>query len=217
MTKKTENSRNTTFEWLLSILKNSKESALVRVVLWRDRRPFAIKLKQLEKPVGVEAYDKSEYDSICERIALNDQFEIHTELLGRLITKVEGNPYPGEQKRVLKLAVDLIPEGGKGGWCAIFRDPDFAFPTNFENERITFPAEVSVNVRDLERKLWSLVREDDTILAAEVPQVLGFEPNSKAFRVVKSKLEERSWTWVTRRVDGVRVRLVLPPPGDRPL
>jgi len=168
-------------------------------------------MKALEAPYGLQAYDKSEYDGWCERIRLNDQFEVNTELLGRLIIKVEDNPYPGEQKRVLKLAMDLIPEGGKGGWCAIFRDPDFDFPPNFENERISFPAEVSLNVKDIEHKLWELVRADNTIAADAVAPALGFKANSKAYRTIKSKLQERNWVWANRREEGKMTKIVIAP------
>jgi hypothetical protein len=211
VTKTTSNSQSTTFEWLLNILKNSKEFAQARVYLWRDLRSFAIKMKGLEAPYGSQSYDKSEYDGWVERIRLNDQFEVNTELLGRLIIKVEDNPYPGEQKRVLKLAMDLIPEGGKGGWCAIFRDSDFDFPPNFENERISFPAEVSVDVKVIEGKLWELVREDNTIAADAVAPALGFKANSKAYRTIKSKLQERNWIWANRREEGKMTKIVIAP------
>lgn len=212
MTKKISSSQSTTFEWLLSILKSSRECAQVRVYLWRDRRPFAIRCKKREAPSKFfDSYDKSEYDRWDEVIKINDQFEVDTELLERLIVKVSENPYPGEQKRVLKVAMDLIPERGKGGWCAIFRDPGFDFPPNFENERITFPAEVVIDVRDVERKLWEMVRGDNTILAAEVPQALSMTPNGKSYRVVKERLKERGWVWGSRRESGLKVKIVTAP------
>ena len=211
MTKTTPSSPNTTFDWLLNTLTNSLKSAKERVLFWRDRRSFATERREAEKPANGGSYDRSEYDRWCEVIRINDQFEVSTELLGRLIVKVEGNPYPGERRSVLKLAVDLIPEGGKVGWRAIFQDPDFKFPRNFENERITFPAEVSVDVREIERRLLELAREDRTIAAAEVAPCLGMVANGKAFRVVKERLEERKWVWSKRREGGKLVRIVIPP------
>lgn len=211
MTKITPNSQNTTYDWLKNILQNSWMFAQERVHLWRDRRPFAIRMKKLEAPCGTDSYDKSEYDGWRERIKINDQYEVCTELLGRLILQVESNPYPGEQKRVLKVAVDLIPEGGQQGWRAIFQDPDFNFPSNFENERITFPAEVSVDVKVIEQKLWELVREDNTIAAEEIPSVLNLAVNGKAYRAVKSKLQERNWVWSRRRESGKLTTIVTAP------
>lgn len=184
-----------------------------KVNLWREKRPYAIERKQAERQVGFgAAYDKSEFDGWSERIRINDQFEVNTELLGRLIVKVEGNPYPGEQRRVLKLAIDLIPEGGKVGWRSIFQDKEFGFPPNFENERITFPAEVAVDVKEIERRLYEFVREDNTIVAAVVPVVLNLKAHSNAYRAVKSKLEERGWCWVQRREQGKKVKVVVAPP-----
>jgi len=211
VTKTIQNSQNTTYDWLKNILQNSWMFAQEKVHLWRDRRPFAIRMKKLEAPCGTDSYDKSEYDGWRERIKINDQYEVSTELLGRLIVQVESNPYPGEQKRVLKVAVDLIPEGGQQGWRAIFQDPDFNFPPNFENERITFPAEVSVDVKVIERKLWELVREDNTIAAEEIPSVLNLAANGKAYRAVKSKLQERNWVWSSRRESGKVKKIVIAP------
>ena len=212
MTKTIQNSQNTTYDWLKNILANSWTFAQERVHLWRDRRPFAIECRNAERQVAFgAAYDKSEYDGWCERIKLNDQYEVSTELLGRFIVKVEGNPYPGEQKRVLKIAVDLIPEGGKFGWQAIFQDPSFNFPPNFENERITFPAEISVDVKVIEQKLWELVREDNTIVASEIPSALNLAPTGKAYASVRTKLKERNWVWSRRRESGKNLWIVTAP------
>jgi len=212
VTKTTPDSQSTTYDWLKNILANSWMFAQGKVHLWRDRRPFAIECRNAERKVVYNSsYDKNEYDGWHERVKLNDEFEVSTELLGRLIVQVESNPYPGEQKRVLKIAVDLIPEGGKFGWMAIFRDPDFDFPPNFENERITFPAEVSVDVKVIEQKLWELVREDDTIVASEIPSALNLEANSKPFRAIKSKLQERNWEWSRRIEEGKKVTIVTAP------
>ena len=183
-----------------------------KVHLWRDRRPFAIDRRNAERGVAYHAaYDKSEYDSWQERIKLNDQHEVSTELLNRLIVKVESNPYPGEQQRVLKIAVDLIPEGGKFRWMAIFRDPDFNFPPRFENERITFPAEVSVDVKVIEQKLWEMARGDYTIVAGDIPVALNLTVSSKVYRTIKSKLEQRGWCWGQRREQGKVVKIVTAP------
>lgn len=212
MTKTTPNSQSTTYDWLKSILQNSWMFAQEKVHLWRERRPYAIERREAEKPIAYgAAFDFSELDGWSDRIKINDQFEVNTELLGRLIVQVESNPYPGEQKRVLKMAVDLIPDGGKFGWQAIFRDRDFGFPPNFENERISFPAEVSLNVKDIERKLWELVRADNTIAADAVAPALGFKANSKAYRTIKSKLQERNWVWANRREEGKMTKIVIAP------
>jgi hypothetical protein len=184
-----------------------------RVSLWRKKRAFAISQKEKER-LGKDkrkAYDKSEYDGWSERIRINDNYEVATELIGRLSEAVQSNPYPGERKRVLTIAVSLIPEGGKGGWRVILQDPDFNFPPNFANERITFPALVSVSVLDIEKKLWELVREDNTISASEVPRALNMGANSKAYREVKTSLEQRNWRWGQRRIHGKMEKVVFAP------
>ena len=183
-----------------------------KVFYWRQTRAFATERKEAEKQLAFGAsYDKSEYDGWCERIKLNDQHEVSTELVERLIDAVKTNPYPEQRKRVLTIAVGLIPEGGKVGWRLIFEDPDFNFPRNFANERITFPALVSVSVAEIERKLWELVREDNTIAANEIPEVLSMEPRSNAYRTVKRKLEERDWRWGQKKREGKMEKVVFPP------
>jgi hypothetical protein len=217
VTKTTSNSPSITYDWLLSILKRSWEFAQERVYLWREKRSFAIERKDAERQIAFgKSFDKSEYDKWCEIIKINDQHEIFTELIERLLTAVQSNPNPGERKRVIKIAVDLIPEGGKLGWRLIFEDPDFNFPRNFANERITFPALVEVDVRDVEKQLWELVREDNTIPANEVPVALNMSPNSNAYRAVKVKLEERDWVWKRRRRDGKLEGIVVAPPRKLP-
>ncbi len=213
MTKTTSNSQSITYDWLVNTLTNSWMFAQERVSLWRKRRAFAISQKEKEK-LGDDkrkAYDKSEYDGWAERIRINDDYEIATELIGRLSEAVQSNPYPGERKRVLTIALSLIPEGGKRGWRVIFQDPEFNFPPNFANERVTFPAFVSVSVLDIEKKLWELVREDDTISASEVPKALSMEANSKVYRDIKIKLQERDWIWKQRKKNGMVEKVVIPP------
>jgi len=213
VTKTTSNSQSITYDWLVNTLTNSWMFAQERVSLWRKKRAFAISQKEKEK-LGKDkrkAYDKSEYDGWSERIRINDNYEVATELIGRLSEAVQSNPYPGERKRVLTIAVSLIPEGGKGGWRVILQDPDFNFPPNFANERITFPALVSVSVLDIEKKLWELVREDNTISASEVPRALNMGPNSKAYREVKTSLEQRDWRWGQRRIQGKMEKVVFAP------
>ena len=213
MTKTTSNSQSITYDWLVNTLTNSWMFAQERVSLWRKKRAFAISQKEKEKSGKDKrkAYDKSEYDGWSERIRINDNYEVATELIGRLSEAVQSNPYPGERKRVLTIAVSLIPEGGKGGWRVILQDPDFNFPPNFANERITFPALVSVSVLDIEKKLWELVREDNTISASEVPRALNMGPNSKAYREVKTSLEQRDWRWGQRRIQGKMEKVVFAP------
>jgi hypothetical protein len=183
-----------------------------RVSSWRKNRSFATERKEAERQlIFGGAYDRSEYDGWSERIRLNDQHEVNTELVGKLLEAVEDNPYPGQRRRVLTVAVDLIPEGGKVGWRLIFEDPGFDFPSNFANEKVTFPALVNISVIEIERKLWELVRKDYTIAASDVPAALNIEPRSNAYREIKKNLESRNWRWGQRRVDGKMEKVVFPP------
>lgn len=212
MTKTTHASLSITYDWLLNTLKNSLTFAQEKVAYWRLRRPYAIERKEAEKQSSIgAAYDQSEYDSWCERIRINDQFEVWTELVRRLMLAVETNPYPGERKRVLQVAVGQVPDGGKLVWRVILEDPEFAFPRNFANERITFPELVPVSVEEIEAKLYRLVREDNTIVAAEVPLALELSPTGRQYARVRGLLRERGWSWKQRKEDGKVTKIVVPP------
>jgi hypothetical protein len=206
MIKTKTNSQTTTYDWLLSILKNSLISAIGKIELWQDKRAYAVECRDKER-----GQDQAEYDGWSERINLNDDFVVNAESLRRLKVAVEGNPYPGRQIRVQQVAVEQVPETGKFRWRLIFEDTDFGFPVNFANQKICFPVLVELTVEDIEKVLFELVREDNTILASDVPEALNLKANGKAYREVKSKLEERGWSWRQRKEEGKVVKIVEAP------
>ena len=213
MTMTTQDSQSTTYDWLQNILKNSLTWIAGRILLWRDKRPYAIERWNEEKPKGYKrAYDKSEYDSWGEGIRINDKLEISGELVQQLLVAVESNPYPGKQMRVLQVAVEQVPDAGKSTWCLILADTDFGFPPNFANEKICFPAAVEIAIEELERLLYEQVREDNTLLAGEVPAVLSLPSRGVRYLAVKKELQRRGWVWSQRREEGKKVKIVTAPP-----
>lgn len=213
MTKITTNSRSTTYDWLLNILKNSLTLASGKIALWRSKRGYAIARREAERQRTItESYDKSEFDGWCERININDKFEVNTELVRRLLFAVESNPYPGKQARVQQVAVEQVPDASKSAWADILTDREFGFPVNFGNERIYFPNKIEATIEELEQLLHEQVREDRTILASEVTKVIGLANCSARYKVVKQELQTRGWCWRQRREQGKVVSIVVAPP-----
>ena len=177
----------------------------VKIELWQEMRAFAVEVRERE------IKDRSEYDGWSERISLNDRLVVNTESLRRLKIAVEGNPYPGKQMRVHQVAVEQIPEVGKFRWRLIFEDSDFDFPVNFGSERISFPVLIELTVEDIEKVLFELVREDNTVLASLVPVALSLKPTGKQYKEVKKILLSRGWVWSRQYEEGKRVRVVIAP------
>jgi hypothetical protein len=206
MTKIKISSQVTTYDWLLSILKNSLILAVGKIEFWQSKRAYAVECRDEEK-----YKDQVEYDSWSERIEINDNFEVSTELVKRLLIAVEGNPYPGRQMRVQQVAVEQVSGVRKFTWRLILEDSDFGFPPNFANEKVSFPALNIVAVEDIEAILYNLVREDNTILAVKVPEALNMGASSKGYREVKNILKTRGWRWEQKWESGKNVKVIIPP------
>jgi hypothetical protein len=139
-------------------------------------------------------------------------------LVNDLIIVVETNPFPGERKRVLEVAQELFPGAmvilypgvklkGEKLWRQVFAIGDVDY-----RERLLFPVkEGEIDIIETERMLYEYVREDGTLPAIEVPKVLQLEVNSKLYRSVKCKLQDRGWVWKQRKEDGKTVKIVVAP------
>ena len=139
-------------------------------------------------------------------------------LITDLIDALERNPYPGEKWRVLDVVQELFPGAtvilypgstlrGEKLWLEVFEIGGVD-----HRERLRFPVkEGELDVAEMEQLLYEHVREDGTLPAIEVPKLLKLEANSKAYRLVKVKLEERNWQWRQRREDGKKVKIVVAP------
>jgi hypothetical protein len=96
---------------------------------------------------------------------------------------------------------------GEGLWLRIFQEGRIDY-----REKIYFPVKVAeINVSEVEKLLWKMVRKDNTILASDIPAVVNLEGNSKAYRILKGKLQERNWVWSSRREGGKKVKIVTAP------
>jgi hypothetical protein len=159
-----------------------------------------------------------DWDILNERIVYNDGLVVVESLVSNLIVVLESNPFPGEKKRVLEVAQELFPGArvvlypkvkleGEKLWLEVFELGGIE-----HRERLRFPVkEEEVNVAEVEKLLYERVREDNTILATEVPKVLNLDANGKVYRAVKSKLQERNWQWRQRKERGKVVKIVVAP------
>lgn len=164
---------------------------------------------------------RRDWDILHERVTYNEGLRTVETLVGDLIVVLEGNPYPGEFKRVLEIAAELFPDAKVMLYPKTFLKGERLWIEIFElggvehRERLRFPVrDGEIDISEVEEKLWELVREDGTILSSAIAPALGLVATGKAFRVVKEKLLERKWRWSRRREDGQFVRIVIPPKED---
>jgi len=215
VTTRISNSPSTTYDCLLSTLTKCVESAQERVHAWRARRAYAVERRDAERRTqAFSSFDRSEYDGWCERIRINDHHELCTELVKRLLTAVQANPFPGQRKRLVQIAIELVPEAGRATWHGIFTDPVFGFPPNYVQERICFPVSEGADIPRIESLLFTLVRDDGTIPANRIPAALNLHANGQQYRYVKQQLEQRHWVWCQRKREGKVERVVIAPRSE---
>lgn len=219
MTKTISSSRNSTLDSLLNTLRNFWVLLKPQNERWREVRADAIAEQRLyKKAKKKDTYARRNWDILHERVTYSDGMCMVETLVGDLIIVLEENPYPGEQRTVLNVAVELFPEAkvmlapkvfisGKNLWVRVF---DEGAVNHWE--KVYFPIKSeAVDIAKMEQLLWERVREDGTILAAEVPEALNLKVNGKVYRDVKSKLQERGWVWkVVKRNKGVSKVVVAP-------
>jgi hypothetical protein len=213
MNKEGVSEESTTLISLISIMQNCLKSHVPELRRFLQLRAEYLGIKGAEQPVNGGAYDKSEYDRIKSLIDFYDDKIVAFNLLLDLQFELESNPFPGRQVRLIQAAYELNPDlrlwhlWGYSAWKAILRE--FELPSGY---RIKFPVCADdADIAEVELTLLQLVREDNTILAVDVPMALKLEVNSKAYRAVKKELEARGWVWKSKRIDGVKYKVVVPP------
>jgi hypothetical protein len=219
MTKMMPCSQSTTLDLLLNTLERFSDWLKSRNECWSRNKRFALNTyKSYRKD---KEWHSPDADMLAVAIAYNDALLVVEDLISDLKVALRSNPYPGEQKRLVAIAVGLFPDAGvrfepgrrrvalKGEklWRKIFAIGGVTLA-----EKICFP-ETSDNwdIKQVEEMLLQLVREDNTIPAPEVPVALNLSPNCKQYRVVKSALIERGWQWKHRRHNNTTQKVVVPP------
>ena len=186
---------------------------------WLRNKKFAFETyKSYRKD---KEWHASDADMWAVAIAYNDALLVVEELVSDLKCFLERNPYPGEQKRLVAIAVELLPDAGvkfepgrrrtllkeEKLWRKVFEIGDVSFA-----DKIYFPeADGDWDIIEIEEKLLLLVRADNTILAAEVPKTLKMRATGKVYAAVRATLKERGWEWLARREEGKLTKVVIPP------
>lgn len=216
MTKKIASSRSTTLDLLLNTLATFLGWLKERNEVWERHRKAAILRRKYYR--GRWASDLVDWDILNERIVYNDGLVVVETLVSNLIVVLESNPFPGEKKRVLEIAQELFPGArvilypkvvlkGEKLWLEIFEIGGIE-----HRERLRFPVKLGeIDVAEVEKLLYERVREDNTILATEVPKVLNVDARSKTYQTIKVQLEERNWCWKQRKEGGKVVKIVVAP------
>jgi len=219
MTKTISNSRNFTLDSLLNTLKRFWDRLIPRNVRWREIRSESIAAQRVyKKNKKWDLGARRDWDIEHERITFSDGMVTVETLVGDLIIVLEENPFPGEQRTVLNVAVELFPDAkvmlepkvfssGAKLWVRIFEEGRVDY-----REKIYFPVKVGeIDIAETEELLWRMVREDNTILAADIPIALNLAPTGKAYTTIRAKLKERNWVWGARRESGKMVKIVTAP------
>lgn len=222
MTKKIQSRPTTTLSSLVNTLERFLSWLEARNESWLRNKELAFATyKSYRKD---KEWHASDADMWAAAIAYNEAMLVIEELVNDLIFALERNPFPGEQKRLVAIAVELFPkETGvrfEPGRRRAFIKGDKLWRKVFEigeinlTEKIYFPEEDGEwDIVEVEEKLLLLVRADNTILAAEVPMALNLKANGKAYRLVKTTLKERGWQWKQRKEGGKVERIVIAPEG----
>jgi len=219
MTKTTQSKPTTTLSSLVNTLERFLSWLEPRNESWLRNKKFAFETyKSFRKD---KEWHASDADMWAVAIAYNDALLVVEELVSDLKFALERNPYPGEQKRLVAIAVELFPDAGvkfepgrrrvmlreEKLWRKIFEIGDVSFL-----DKIYFPeADGDWDIIEIEEKLLLLVRADNTILAAEIPKSLKMKATGKVYAAVKQTLQQRGWEWIRRRNEGEREVVVFPP------
>jgi len=219
MTKTIQSKPTTTLSSLVNTLERFLSWLGPRNESWLRNKKFAFETyKSYRKDKEWHAADA---DMWATAIAYNEAMLLVEELVSDLKFALERNPYPGEQKRLVAVALELFPDAGikfEPGkrrkmtketplWRKIFEIGEIPLI-----DKIYFPeADGDWDIVEIEEKLLLLVRVDNTILAAEIPKTLNMKATGKTYAAVRVTLQERGWEWVRRREEGKRETVVFPP------
>ena len=216
MTKKMTSSRSTTLALLLNTLTRFLDWLKSRNECWQRHRAAAFVRRKYYRG-RMSAY-KKDWDILNERIVYNEGLVVVETLVSDLIVVLEGNPFPGEKKRVLEVAQELFPGARVSLYPKVMLKGEKLWLEVFEiggiehHDRLRFPVKLGdINVAEVERLLYERVREDNTVLAIEVTNVLNVGANSKVYREVKKQLEARNWKWSQRKRNGKVEKIVTAP------
>lgn len=133
-------------------------------------------------------------------------------LVEDLLDALHKNPYPGGQHRLLTVATTLFPGIKCWGWTGrtAWRTILLRYKLN-PNMLVWFPDAQVTNIEEVEQQLLALVSEEGYVPASTLAMVLSSSPTSTAYRTTKAALEDRGWSWSTRRSQRTTIKVITPP------
>jgi hypothetical protein len=175
---------------LSSIIRKSLSRLASTVRLYDESRPA---LKRIIRSLQKEKYrDNKSIDARKEQLKIWSFAILGYELLGSLADRVDTNPFPGERLTLRQIAFRLMPDVQTAVWFAIFSVYELCAST-----RYYFPADViTESITEIETRLWQLAGGRVELPLHEIVTEMGWSPNGKVYRGVKSELEQRGWKWV---------------------
>jgi len=190
---------------LSSIIRKSLSKHASTVKLYDESRPA---LKREIRLLKRERYwDQKSVDARTEQLQIWSFAILGYELLTALADRIDANPFPGKRMTLAQIAFGLMPDVRSGVWMAIFGIYELC-----ASERFYFPADViTEGISEIESRLRQLAGQRVEIPLSEVVAEMGWNPNGKVYRGVKSKLEGRGWIWRCVKRERKVIRVVCVP------
>jgi len=151
-----------------------------------------------------------QFDSILQEHETKRRVYVNIHELNELLCK---NPFPGEQKRILTIAHELLPDAtlcgytGKAAWQHAFR-----YIGMDDRVRVYFPThDDPVALEPIEERLYATMDADGYIPASSLVNILGTDARTQLYKDTKQSLLDRGWAWQKIRIDGTMTATILPP------
>ena len=159
------------------------------VKLYDESRPA---LKRVIRELEKEKYkDQYSIDSRKEQLRIWSFAIIGYELLSLLADRIDTNPFPGQRLTLREIAFKLMPDVRTAVWFSIFN----IYELN-ACERCYFSADcINESITEVEERLLELAGDRVEVPLHEIVTEMGWNPNGKVYRSVKSELEQRGWVW----------------------
>ncbi len=154
-----------------------------------------------------EDYDYYEIDYLYEVYHINkSKVECLTQYID-LALKLENAYFSGENLTILQIVQRLV-EGFSEKWLKkAIRAMGFK-----PGDQIYYRKVCDVPTKsELEAVLTSCSKGGDFVVAKDFCEKLEVGKNTKYYTMVKRELEEAGWSWKSRRVKGVKVKVIEPP------
>ena len=161
----------------------------------------------------IRSLEKEKYRDQNSIYARKEQLQIWSfailgyELLSLLADRIDTNPFPSERLTLRQIAFRLMPDVQAAVWFAIFSIYGLC-----ACQRYYFPSDVvTESIAEIEARLWQLAGGRVELPLHEIVAEMGWSPNGRIYRGVKSELEQRGWIWRCVKRNGCVSKVVSVP------